>query len=162
LRSAYAKEESGQLVEALHDVAERLLSVHRLACRETRRLQNVRPATREELYRRVCRARDYASAMFAEPVTLTEMARVACLSANHLLRTFRQVFRQTPHQFVQARRMEEARRLLVQSDKSVTEVCLAVGFESPGSFSTLFRKRFGLCPAEYRKKVIFEKRTPVI
>jgi AraC family transcriptional regulator len=162
LRSAYAKEASGFLVEALHDIAERLLRVHQLASQETARLQNVRAATREELYRRICRARDYAAAMFAGPVTLTDMARVACLSANHLLRTFREVFRQTPHQFLRARRLEEAERLLVQSDMSVTEVCLAVGFESPGSFSTLFRRCFGVSPAEYRKKVIFKKRTAII
>jgi AraC family transcriptional regulator len=136
--------------------------VHRLTSQETARLHKVRPATREELYRRVCRARDYAAAMFADPVTLGEMARVACLSPNHFLRTFREVFRQTPHQFLRARRLEEAKRLLAQPDLSVTEVCLAVGFESPGSFSTLFRERFGISPAGYRKKVIFEKRSAII
>jgi AraC family transcriptional regulator len=162
LRMGHAQQESGALAETFHDIAERLLRVHQRACRETSRLQNVRPATREELYRRVCRARDYASAMFAEPVTLAEMARVACLSTNHLLRTFREVFRQTPHQFLRARRLEEAKRLLTQSDASVIEVCLAVGFESPASFSTLFRKHFGAAPAEYRKKVIFEKRTTMV
>jgi AraC family transcriptional regulator len=152
LRSGYAQEESGRLMEAWHEIAERLLRVHRLAYGESRRLQNARPATREELYRRVCRARDYADAMFAEPVTLAEMARVACLSANHLLRTFREVFRQTPHQFLRARRLEEATRLLARSELSVIEVCLAVGFESPGSFSTLFTKQFGVSPTEYRRR----------
>jgi len=150
LRNSYAKQERGWLVEQLHGIVERLLKVHELVSRETERLDNVRPATREELYRRACRARDYASAMFAEPVTLSEFARVACLSPNHLLRTFRQIFQETPHQFLITRRLEEAKRLLLRDDLSVTEVCLAVGFESLGSFSTLFRKRFGISPSEYR------------
>jgi len=152
LRRAYATEESGERMEALHDIAERLLKVHELAREETRCLRNVRAATREELYRRVCRGRDYAAALFAEPVTLGEMARVACLSTNHFLRTFREAFGETPHQFLRARRLAEAERLLAQSEMPVTEVCWAVGFESLGSFSTLFAKRFGVSPAEYRRR----------
>jgi AraC family transcriptional regulator len=152
LRRGYAREEGRRLMEALHDIAERLLKVHELACEETKCLRNVRVATREELYRRVCRGRDYAAALFAEPVTLPEMARVACLSPNHFLRTFREAFGETPHQFLRARRLAEARRLLAQSEMPVTEVCLAVGFESLGSFSTLFAKRFGVSPVEYRRR----------
>ena len=90
-------------------------------------------------------------ALFAEPVTLREMAGAACMSPNHLLRTFRQAFGETPHQFLTTRRLEEARRLLADRELPVTEICLAVGFESLGSFSTLFRKRFGVSPSEYRR-----------
>jgi len=92
LRTDYRNRERGWLVERLHLIVERLLKVHRKTCAETERLDSVRLATREELYRRVSRARDYISAMFAEPVTLPELARVACLSPNHLLRSFRKVF----------------------------------------------------------------------
>jgi AraC-like DNA-binding protein len=150
LRSAYKGKERGWIAEQLHAIAERLLKVHTIVSRETERLHNVRPATREELYRRACRARDYASAMFAHPVTLAELARIACLSPNHLLRTFRQVFRETPHQFLTNRRLQEAKRLLARDNMTVTEICLAVGFESPGSFSTLFRTRFGVSPSQWR------------
>jgi len=151
LRKAYANAERGELLEAVYGIMERLLKVHEITSREPERLENVRRSTREELYRRVWRARDYANASFSEPLTLGAIAQVACMSPNHLLRTFRQVFGETPHQFLTARRLEEARRLLADRELPVTEICLAVGFESLGSFSTLFRKRFGVSPTEYRR-----------
>ena len=150
LRAGCRGRDTGWIEDQLHDIAERLLRVHRFVWQETARLNSVRPSTREELYRRVCRGRDYADAMFADPVTLADMARAACLSPNHFLRTFRQVFHQTPHQFLRNRRLDEARHLLVRGDLSVTDVCLAAGFESLGSFSTLFRSRFGVAPSECR------------
>jgi AraC-like DNA-binding protein len=151
LRKAYANAEQGELLEALYAIMERLLKVHEITLGEPERLENLRRGTREELYRRVWRARDYAHALFAEPVTLREMAGAACMSPNHLLRTFRQAFGETPHQFLTTRRLEEARRLLADRELPVTEICLAVGFVSLGSFSTLFRKRFGVSPSEYRR-----------
>jgi AraC family transcriptional regulator len=150
LRNNYAASNPERLLEKLHDIVERLLIVHGIAVEEARCFDSVRAATREELYRRVWRARDYAGAMFAESVTLEDMARAACLSQNHLLRTFRRAFGETPHQFLIRRRLEEARRLLAGSALSVIEVCLSVGFESVSSFSTLFRKRFGISPSEFR------------
>jgi AraC family transcriptional regulator len=151
LRNLHRAEERGCLEEEFHDVVERLLKVHQKTWAETGRLGSLRRSTREELYRRVCRARDYGNAMFAETVTLPDLARVACLSPNHLLRSFRQVFRQTPHQFLTERRLREAQLLLTRTDLPVTEICLAVGFESLGSFSTLFRKRRGLTPSQCRE-----------
>jgi AraC family transcriptional regulator len=147
LRRDYKKYDRDWLIEQLHYVAERLLRVHSRTCDEAEGLGCVRAATREELYRRVCRARDYISAMFAEPLTLGEVARTACLSPNHLLRSFRDAFGSTPHQFLTERRLQEARRLLSTGEFSVTETCFATGFESLGSFSTLFRKRHGVPPS---------------
>jgi len=111
----------------------------------------VRAASREELYRRLHRARDYAAACLDEPITLNDMARVACLSTNHFLRTFKQAFHQTPHQYLTRIRLERAQGLLTQTNQPVTDVCFAVGFESLGSFSWLFRQRVGLAPDAYRK-----------
>jgi len=144
--------ESGWLEEEFHGVMQRLLRARELTRREAQTLDSVRPATREELYRRVCRARDYAAAMFAGPVTLAQLSAVACLSPNHLLRTFRQAFGQTPHQYLVARRLGRARELLATTETSVTDICLEVGFESLGSFSHLFRKRFGIAPSQFRER----------
>jgi AraC-like DNA-binding protein len=80
------------------------------------------------------------------------MAAVACLSPNHLLRTFKQVFHQTPHQFITAVRLEEAQRLLCCTDDSITHICHAVGFTSLGSFGWLFLRRFGVSPRKYRRQ----------
>jgi AraC-like DNA-binding protein len=144
--------EPGWLVEQLHAIMQRLLRLHRNVYREVEALPAARAATREELYRRLHRAREYAAASFDAPVTLDAMAQAADLSPNHLLRTFRQAFGQTPHQYVIMLRLEQARRLLAHTDRSVTEICFAVGFESLGAFSGLFRRRVGASPAEYRRQ----------
>jgi AraC-like DNA-binding protein len=132
---------------------ERLLQVHQNVYREMARLPAARPATREELYRRLHRVKDYVAASFDQPITLDDIALIAGLSPNHLLRTFKQVFHQTPHQFLTAQRLEHARRLLRSTDRSVTDICLSVGFESLGSFSWLFRRHVGVSPAAYRREI---------
>jgi AraC-like DNA-binding protein len=154
LRSLLArrKDEPGWLDEQFHKIMQRLLQVHQQVYREVEALPAVRASTREELYRRLHRARDYAHAMFDQPITLDEMAQIACLSSNHFLRTFRQVFRQSPHQYLTTLRLERAKKLLVNTDLSVTDICAAVGFESLGSFSWLFTRRFGISPEAYRKR----------
>jgi AraC-like DNA-binding protein len=80
------------------------------------------------------------------------MAQVACLSPNHFLRTFKQVFRQTPHQYLIDVRLIKAKQLLTETNRPITDICMAIGFDSLGSFSTLFRRRTGLSPAQYRKQ----------
>jgi AraC-like DNA-binding protein len=77
-------------------------------------------------------------------------AKAARLSPYHFHRMFKLAFGQTPMQFLQECRLAAARRLLVATDQSVTLICFAVGFESLGSFSWLFRKRFGLSPRRFR------------
>lgn len=142
----------GWLREQLHLIMHGLLQIHRTVYREVAALPAARPATREELYRRLHRARDYAAASFDSAVTLDAMAQAADLSPNHLLRTFKQAFGQTPHQYLVFLRLEHARYLLEQTERSVTEICFDVGFESLGAFSWLFRRRVGVAPAEYRRQ----------
>lgn len=153
LREALARgrHDPAWLEERLHDLLERLLWVHRGARAEADSLASLRRATREELYRRLHRARDHVAASLEGRLTLEELGRVACLSPNHLLRSFRQLFGQTPHQYVTERRLERARELLIRTERPVTDICLDVGFESLGSFSWLFRRRTGISPERYRR-----------
>jgi len=146
------KDDRGWLTEKLHFILQRLLQVHQQTCKEVETLPSLRPATREELYRRLYRAKDYAAALFEQPLTLDGMAQAACLSPNHFLRTFKQAFAQTPHQFVTQLRLERAKRLLAQTGLSVTEIGATVGFESLGSFSWLFARRVGMSPEAYRRR----------
>jgi len=150
LSFAGMKHAPGWIEEQLHCLIERLLEVHTKVKRETESLRALRSGTREELYRRLWRARDYMLARLDQPVSLDEMARVACLSTNHFLRTFRQVFSQSPHQYLVSQRLERAATLLARTHLPVTDICYLVGFESHGSFSWLFRKRYGLSPSAYR------------
>jgi AraC-like DNA-binding protein len=138
------------LIEQFHLIMRKFLDVHTNTCREVEAIPAMRAATREELYRRIHYAREYAAALFTTPITLDEMARVAGLSPNHLLRTFKQVFDQTPYQYVIAKRVAYAQELLRSTDQSVTDICFAVGFASLGTFSWWFRQRVGVSPTSYR------------
>jgi AraC-like DNA-binding protein len=146
------KDERGWLAEQFHLVMQRLLRVHQLTLREVDAFPAMRAATREELYRRIHLARDFVIASYNQPITLNDIAAVACLSPNHLLRAFKQAFGQTLHQFVIEERLRHAQRLLLTTDRPVTEICLAVGFESPGSFSWLFKRKFGRSPQAFRRQ----------
>ncbi len=140
------------LEERFHTLLERLLVVHRSIRMEIEKLPAIRHSTRMELYRRLHRARDYMASSFDEPITLARVADVACLSPHHFLREFKRTFRETPHQYLSALRLKRAQELLLESDRSVTEVCFAVGFESPGSFSSLFRRHVGCSPRQFRQE----------
>ena len=128
-----------------------MLTVHRDVLRELDTFPAMRSATRVELYRRLYRAREFMEASLEKPLTLADIAQVAWFSPFHFLRLFKQVFGETPHQYLIRRRLDRAKALLLQSNLPVTEICYAVGFESLGSFSTLFRREVGLPPAQFRK-----------
>jgi AraC-like DNA-binding protein len=142
--------EQGWLVEKFHDLLYLLLKVHTRTIEEMNLLSATRFATRAELYRRLHYAKDYADAFFTSQITINDMAEIAGLSPNHLLRMFRQVFHQSPYQYLLRRRLEHAQNLLRRTNRSVTEICMEVGFESLGSFSWWFHRRTGLSPLNYR------------
>jgi len=142
--------DAGWVEEQLQGIMQALLESRQQIQAEVALLPYLRVATREEIYRRLYRARDYMVAQLDQPLTLAELAQQACLSPNHFLRTFKQVFQQTPHHYLTHQRLQRAAYLLCKSDLPVTDICLAVGFESLGSFSWRFRQHFGLAPAHYR------------
>jgi AraC-like DNA-binding protein len=138
--------------EPLHALLSELLRRNGDTRGEMDALPFVRVATREELYRRLHGARQYIYDGYPAPLTLPELARVACLSPNHLLRTFRQLFGQSPFQMLTRVRLERARELLLRSDVPVSEVCTAVGFASLSSFTGLFKRAYGAPPHKYRQQ----------
>jgi AraC-like DNA-binding protein len=103
-------------------------------------------------FARLCRARDYLAASYRQRVRLDDAARHACLSPYHFNRVFAQVFGETPHEFVTRIRMDQAKKLLLLDNHSVTDVCFDVGYESLGSFSMRFRSLTGLSPAAFRRE----------
>jgi AraC-like DNA-binding protein len=104
----------------------------------------------EESNRRMLRARDAMDRDYAKPLDIATLARVACVSEAHFIRTFRATFGETPHRYLQRRRVERAMFLLRETDRSVTEVCLDVGFTSLGTFSRTFTEVVGEPPTTYR------------
>jgi AraC family transcriptional regulator len=144
--------EAGWLEENLHDLLGRMLVSRRDIVGQIARMPASRESTRLETFRRLSTARDYIEANYAEQVRLEDAAGAACLSPHYFLRTFKQAYGITPHQYLTRKRLDVARRLLTGSDLPVTDICLAIGFESLGSFSTLFKTRFGEPPSALRRR----------
>lgn len=97
-------------------------------------------------------AREYIDRHYSEPLTVDRLAKRAGISMFHFIRAFRSVVGETPHQYLRRRRLERAAELLVTTAYPVTEICDQVGFQSLGSFSSLFRRFSGESPLEYRAK----------
>jgi AraC-like DNA-binding protein len=107
------------------------------------------PVSREQeaVNRRMLRARDAMDRAYAQPLDIPTLAAIAYVSEAHFIRTFRATFGETPHRYLQRRRVERAMFLLRVTDRPVTEICMAVGFTSLGTFSRTFRAIMGLSPS---------------
>jgi transcriptional regulator GlxA family with amidase domain len=106
----------------------------------------------EDTNRRMLRARDAMDRDYAKPLDVPTLARIAYVSEAHFIRTFRATFGETPHRYLQRRRVERAMFLLRETDRSVSEICLDVGFASLGSFGRTFREIVGESPTTYRMR----------
>ena len=100
--------------------------------------------------RHLLRAKDLADARYAEPLGVDDMAKAAGLSRAHFSREFRRAFGASPHAYLLTRRLERAAALLRVTDRSVADVCVSVGLQSVGSFTTSFKRMFGVTPTAYR------------
>ena len=100
--------------------------------------------------RRMLRARDKMDRSYDRPLDVAVLARIALTSDAHFIRTFKQTFGETPHRYLQRRRLERAMALLRETERPVTEICLDVGFSSLGSFSRTFTRVIGMSPTAYR------------
>ncbi len=96
------------------------------------------------------RARDAMDRQYAEPLDIPALARIAHVSQAHFIRTFRATFGETPHRYLQRRRVERAMAMLCSTDLSITDICMSVGFSSLGTFSRTFREIVGQSPSQYR------------
>ncbi|MFF5292765.1 helix-turn-helix domain-containing protein [Paractinoplanes globisporus] len=105
----------------------------------------------EEFNRRLLRARDAIDRAYAEPLDVAAIAAVAHLSPAHFSRCFRALFGETPHRYLQRRRIERSMFLLRETGRSITDICTDVGFNSLGTFSRTFREIVGESPSGYRR-----------
>ncbi|MGH2838348.1 MAG: helix-turn-helix domain-containing protein [Thermoleophilaceae bacterium] len=104
----------------------------------------------EESNRRMLRARDAMDRDYDKPLDIPALARIAIVSEAHFIRVFRATFGETPHRYLQRRRVERAMSMLRETDRSVTEICFDVGFSSLGTFSRTFTAIVGESPTSYR------------
>ena len=103
--------------------------------------------------RRLRRARDRMDREYDQPLDVAALARHAHVSPAHFSRRFKEAFGETPHHYVLTRRVERAQELLRNTELSVSEICLEVGFQSLGSFSSAFHRTAGMTPTAYRATV---------
>ena len=100
--------------------------------------------------RHLLRAKDLADTHYTEPLEVDDLARAAGLSKAHFSREFRRTFGESPYVYLMTRRLERAAALLRTTDYSVAEICLEVGLQGVGSFTTSFKRMFEMTPTEYR------------
>ena len=158
VRAMYRRVKEGKATQAwLEDqffaVAKALQSVRVNTHRQARRIPAKKLSTKIELYRRLLRGRDYLDSFSGAETRLDKVASEACLSPYHFHRLFREVFGETPNKYLQRRRLANAQQLLRSTDRTVTEICLEIGFESMTSFSALFRRIYGCSPRKYRSSL---------
>jgi AraC-like DNA-binding protein len=106
----------------------------------------------EDRNRRMLRTRDTMDRAFVQPLDVPALARIAHISPAHFSRQFRATFGETPHRYLQRRRVERAMELLRETDRPVTEICLSVGFNSLGTFTRTFREIVCEPPSAYRAR----------
>jgi AraC-like DNA-binding protein len=104
-----------------------------------------------DLYRRIVQAKLFIDSNFAARIDAGEIADEACYSKFHFIRTFKSIYGRTPHQYLTHVRVERAKDML-ERRVSVTDCCFGVGFDSLGSFTSLFKRRTGLSPSEYQHR----------
>ena len=138
------------LDERLNSLMESLLQTRRQDFKEVESLPFVRSATRIEVYKRLRRAKDYIESCYYEPISLSLLARVACLSRHHFLRLFKEAFHLTPHRYLTNVRLQKARSLIEEQGRPVADACASVGFENASSFARLFKQHYGRSPRTLR------------
>ncbi|MDQ8188037.1 AraC family transcriptional regulator [Pelagicoccus sp. SDUM812002] len=136
------------LEEQLQDLLGTLLFSQKEHLQRAQSLPAANRATRDELYRRLCRGRDYLHATALQAPSLEDAAKASSLSPFHFQRSFKAAFGQSPRQYTESRRLRHARRLLATGATTATQVALEVGYESYSSFHAAYRRHFGHPPSK--------------
>lgn len=104
-------------------------------------------------FERLRASREFIADNYLSPFDLSNVAKYANLSPYHFLRVFKKVYGETPNEFLIRLRMDQAKKMLITENLSVSEVCEQVGYISLGSFSSLFSRQVGFAPTLYRRRL---------
>ena len=146
--SSFASLQADSLIR---DLFETLLLRNREAYHHSQNIQAVKASTRLEIFKRIAASKDFMESNYASDLNLESIAGIASMNSQHFLRMFKQVYSITPHQYLIDVRLRRARELLETTELTINEICENIGFESPFSFSVLFKKRHGVTPTQFRK-----------
>ena len=111
-----------------------------------------------DIYQRIVAAKVYIDENYHSAIDLEQISKQAFLSRFHFHRIFTRVYKKTPHQYLTQIRLDAAKEMLAKEGISITDVCNSIGFESLGSFSSLFRKQSGYSPQYYRNIAWLKKK----
>jgi AraC family transcriptional regulator len=119
---------------------------------ESSRLALKKKIAREENYKRVATVRDWIEDHFPADASLKHLASSAALDPQHFLRLFTQLYAKTPRQYVIERRIEEAKRLLANTDMTIESICYQIGWQSVQTFTLIFKQKVGATPGQFRTR----------
>lgn len=136
--------------EHLLILLEHLLNVHRTDLKREANIDAIKASTRQELYKRVCTARDLLHSSFNEKMDLDTISANSCLSVPQLVRQFRSAFRSTPHQYLIRIRLSHAATLLSNTNQSVQDISMNTGFDTASAFCRAFKAAYGMQPLQFR------------
>jgi len=136
---------------SLQSITQALLESQRSVFEKISRLNSAKMSTRTELFRRIYQAQTYIHNNLDKALDLDTLSQVACLSKYHFIRLFKEVYGETPRQYLIKRRLERAKHLLISSKKTFHEICHEVGLKDSSSFGRLFKRSFGSTPQIFRQ-----------
>lgn len=136
--------------EFLFEIFCEMILLQRESLSQVGRIRAVKSSTKIELFKRLNTAKDYIDSCFYRDISLDELSSICLLNPYYLLREFKKNYSTTPHQYLIARRLGEAKKLLTSDHLSVNEISSQVGFDSVSTFCSLFKKRFNTTPTIYR------------
>ncbi|MEQ8190173.1 MAG: AraC family transcriptional regulator [Candidatus Eremiobacterota bacterium] len=139
------------LEELFYKLLERILILN--LDKKTEGISTLKKVPRIEILERLNLAREFMHSNIDRPINLSQIASNAYLSTYHFLRLFKEVFGETPRQYLIRNRLERARKLLLHTELSVTDISLEIGFESISHFTRLFNRRFGSSPGKFRQSL---------
>lgn len=138
--------------EWTRELAQELIASQQEVYAQMERISSAKLSTRQELFRRLSKAKRYIHTQLDTTLDLDTLSQVACLSKFHFIRLFKEAFEMTPRQYLISRRLDTASRLLIESSKSFHDICQEVGLKDSSSFGRLFKRNFGMTPHLYRQQ----------
>jgi AraC-like DNA-binding protein len=141
---------NGAVLELLYLILAEMTGIQKITDGEIENMAFRKRSTREELYKRLTMAKDYIHSCYNEDLSLHKIAQVSFLNDYYLLREFKKCFKVTPHQYLTRRRLTEATKLLVNTDRPLQAICNDIGFENVSSFCKLFKSQYHVPPAVFR------------
>lgn len=139
-------------MEFFYSLAEKVVADQLPVFKQLQSLPVIKSGTRKELYKRISKGREFIDHAYANPLTISLIAKEACMSEYHFFRLFKKMMGLSPHQYLQHKRLEHGKRILEQQQLSVSETALETGFPDIYSFSKAFKNLYGFAPSALIRK----------